>query len=131
MPVRMKIILPPSNIYLRAAVEAEAVAPFEGARFGVAVVPPGTSWFLVHLKSGSKVDSILPGSRKKITKADKLAVAAALEATPADWSLFDALPASTLETTAHPTFPRGAVTGPTIALLKKRAAEVIALRHGK
>jgi hypothetical protein len=60
-------------------------------------------WRLTHLRSGASVDSILPALPRKLTMADKLAVAAAFETlTYCDWSAFDSLPQVTLETKDAP-----------------------------
>jgi len=86
-------LLAPNGIYAREAAEAVGYRPSPTSRFCVVRRDEAAPWELVHVRSGAKVDSLLPALSRKLTCADKLVVAAAFDAaTHLDWSDFDALP---------------------------------------
>ncbi len=78
--------------YMTARLTVSGYRPTESSRFAVIRIRPESPWSLIHVRSGMPVDSILPALSRKLTRDDKLAVAAAFEAqTHLDWSAFDEL----------------------------------------
>lgn len=86
-------LLAPNGLYAREAAEANGYRPSATSRFCVVRRDEAAPWELVHVRSGAKVDSLLPARSRKTTLAEKLRVAHAFDAaTHLDWSDFDQLP---------------------------------------
>jgi hypothetical protein len=78
--------------YMTARLTVSGYRPTDSSRFAVVRVNAGAPWDLIHVRSGMSVGSLLPALARKVTLADKLAVAAAFEAqTHLDWAAFDDL----------------------------------------
>lgn len=98
-----KQLLAPNGLYARHAAEAVGYRPSPTSRFCVVRRDESRPWELVHVRSGAQVGSLLPALSRKLTLADKLAVARAFDvATHLDWSDFDALPEVTEAQGAKP-----------------------------
>jgi hypothetical protein len=78
--------------YMTARLTVHGYRPTDSSRFAVVRVNADAPWSLIHTRSGMPVNSLLPALARKVTLADKLAVAAAFEAqTHLDWAAFDDL----------------------------------------
>ena len=78
--------------YMTARLTVSGYRPTAASRFAVVRVNADAPWSLIHTRSGMPVNSLLPALSRKVTLADKLAVAAAFEAqTHLDWAAFDEL----------------------------------------
>ena len=78
--------------YMTARLTVKGYRPTAASRFAVIRTNADAPWSLIHVRSGMPVNSLLPALARKLTLADKLAVAAAFEAqTHLDWSAFDEL----------------------------------------
>lgn len=78
--------------YMTARLTVSGYRPTESSRFAVIRIRKDSPWSLIHVRSGMPVESLLPALSRKLTRDDKLAVAAAFEAqTHLDWSAFDEL----------------------------------------
>lgn len=102
--IKVTCLLAPATIYQHAARTAEGYKPSENSRF--AVVRCGDApWELVHIRSGGKVNSLIPQHVRRPTMTDLLGVAAAFDAaTHLDWRAFDALPEIRPGAKGYPSF---------------------------
>lgn len=90
MAKKFTTLLAPVTAAMAHAKSVEGWRTSGASRF--AVVRDGQFWRLIHIKSGMPVDAALPAVRRKLARADKLAVIAAWEADPSmSWAAFDAL----------------------------------------
>jgi hypothetical protein len=101
--IPVSAVLAPAGIYRREARAVTGYKASERSRFAVVRASDESIWMLIHIRSGGGLESTLPALPRRLTLADKLAVAAAWDAvTHLDWSAFDDLPAASLEMTAIP-----------------------------